>query len=145
MTMFAEAAIAERLAALRLTPLSTAAGPDFQIEPWIARMLAQRGWTQADTLPVLYRLSRKIEVARRLCRAYSADLARPVDAAPLAPAALEGLCALFLAWSAFHGDPRFLNTVLKVEAGILAAPAVTLPAVLTDWAMTLLEAFPIAA
>lgn len=145
MTMPAEAAIMARLQALDLPSLSAIPGPDFQVEAWIADALARQAWKQPDALPVLYRLSRKIEVSRRLYRAYGADLARPVEAAPATPAVVEGLCALFLAWSEFHGDPRFLNTVLKVEAGILLVPAVHLSPALRDWTMLLLENLPLAA
>ena len=145
MTMPAETVIADRLLGLNLPPLTAISGPGFQVEAWIADALAQRAWMRTDALPVFYRLSRKIEVARHLYRGYDAGIAKATEAAPLTPAAVESLCALFLAWSEFHQDPRFLNTVLKTQAGILLSPQVCLSPALTAWAMLLLETLPLAA
>jgi hypothetical protein len=78
-------------------------------------------------VPVLERLAKKVEVARRLCRSYTEDMGKPLDATPIAPGYAEALAAAFFHHGLLRKDWKWINTVLKLDWGILIAPAFQMP------------------
>lgn len=129
------AADTEGLQRLAATLRSDAPSSDlFEVELWVARALLDGAWRNSDSFAVLFRLSRKIEIARRLCRTYDRDIRKPASDQRAEPPVVAALCGVFLAWAEYHNDFRFLNTVLKVDGGILSPSAVSLPVDLREWA-----------
>lgn len=121
-----------------LPPARPAVG-GFSVEGFIAGL---------PTLPdseiesVLEKLSKKVEVSRRLRLFYSADLSKPLGDEVLAPGYAESLAAAFLHFGLVRGDWKWLNTVLKMEWGILLSPAFALPDALSPILANVLEGKP---
>lgn len=72
---------------------------------------------------VLEALARKIEVARRVHECYDAQLREPASEALLDPGLLPALGAAFADAAERSGDVKWLNTALKLQHGVLRAPA----------------------
>ena len=75
----------------------------------------------------LERLSRKVEVGRRLLAAYADGFGKPVDSQPVRADVLPYLASLFVFAGLARGDWKFLNTAMKMQDGILIDRPVTLP------------------
>ncbi|MGE5477368.1 MAG: hypothetical protein ACM3Q1_11980 [Bacteroidales bacterium] len=143
MTRIAEQDLLGRLRAACATPADGAPGR-FDVQAWVAACLERGAWAEAELLPVLYKLGRKIEISHRLYRSYGEDLAKPAGTEPADAATVAALCGLFLAWASHHNDFRFVNTVLKIDRGILTAPQASLAPELRAWAETLAQSLAIA-
>ena len=76
---------------------------------------------------VLERLSRKVEVGRRLLAAYADGFGKQVDSQPVRADVLPYLASLFVFVGLARGDWKFLNTAMKMQDGILVDRPVTLP------------------
>lgn len=76
---------------------------------------------------VLERLSRKVEVGRRLLAAYADGVGKPIDSKPVRAEVLPYLASLFVFVGLARGDWKFLNTAMKMQDGILVDRPVTLP------------------
>ncbi|MDO9418345.1 hypothetical protein [Pararhizobium sp.] len=87
----------------------------------------------------LDRLRRKIEVARKLHRAYERDLSRPATATPLSAGGVNQLCAVMLLSALRCQDPRFLNAALKLIDGLILPAAVPVSAELISLAQSTLN------
>lgn len=116
------AALLERLLGALPTPQG---GAGFATEPFIAG-LSSSPLSPAE-VEVMERLAKKIEVARKLCRGYAQDMGKPLDAAPAAPGYAEALAAAFFHHGLLRDDWKWINTVLKLDWGILTAPAFQMP------------------
>lgn len=77
---------------------------------------------------VLERLSRKVEVGRRLLAAYIDGFGKPVDDRPVRAEVSTYLACLFVFAGLARGDWKFLNTAMKMQDGILIDRPITLPA-----------------
>lgn len=80
----------------------------------------------------LERLTRKIEVARKLYQSYQPDLSKPSSQTPVRSA-----FALYLTVFYFHaglvlGDWKWINTGVKMTEGILLVPALDIPAAIRE-------------
>ncbi|WP_293800219.1 hypothetical protein [uncultured Bosea sp.] len=73
------------------------------------------------------KLAKKVEVARKLCRGYAGELGKPLEIAPIAPEYVEVLAAAFLHHGLSREDWKWINTVLKLDWGILTTPEFRLP------------------
>ena len=85
-------------------------------------------------MPILAKLTRKAEVAKRLFTAYSSDLQKSVSTEIVSPDYVLALCGIFLAAAEQCGDYRLLNCALKMLDGIVEEPRIERPTVLDAWA-----------
>lgn len=119
------------------TPRSMEGG--FSLEAFIAEFgVADTGFMERQ-LPILTRLTRKAEVARRLFTAYTPDLERPASSEILSPAHALALTGLLLAAAERFGDYRSLNCAIKMLDGIVIEPPIGGSALLEAWAGRLLD------
>ena len=96
-------------------------GGGFATETFIAGLSAAP--LSPAQVRVMERLAKKVEVARKLCRGYAEDMGKPLDATPTAPGYAEALAAAFFHHGLLRNDWKWINTVLKLDWGILIAPA----------------------
>jgi choline kinase len=89
----------------------------------LAARLPAAGIPDADTLGLLDRLARKIEIMGTLYRRYTLADMKAVEAQGVAsPAEAAALLAAYILAFDRTGDPRHLNTVLKALDGTLQEP-----------------------
>jgi hypothetical protein len=106
----------------------------FSLEAFIAEFRsADRGYFESQ-MPILTKLTRKAEVAKRLFTAYSTDLLKPVSMEIVSPDYVLALCGIFLAAAEHCGDYRLLNCALKMLDGIVEEPRIERSTVLDAWA-----------
>jgi len=130
-----------RETASRLPPPRDVAGA-FATEAFIARTAASGGTVDDEGAATLDALCKKVEVVRRVCVAYSADLARVVDRSPVTGDHATVLCGVYLAAAAARRDPKLLNTAMKMLDGCLKEPSPEAPSCLRQWAGRMLDAWP---
>lgn len=71
---------------------------------------------------IMEKLAKKVEVARKLCRGYAGELGKPREIAPIASEYVEVLAAAFVHHGLSREDWKWINTVLKLDWGILTTP-----------------------
>jgi len=130
-----------RETAARLPPARSATGA-FATEAFIARAAASGGTVDDRGAATLDALCKKVEVVRRVCIAYAADLAGVVDRSPVTGDHAMALCGVYLAAAAARRDPKLLNTAMKMLDGCLKEPSPEAPSCLRQWAGRLLDAWP---
>ena len=76
---------------------------------------------------IMEKLAKKVEVARKLCRGYGGELGKPLEIVPIAPEYAEALAVAFFHHGLFREDWKWINTVLKLDWGILTTPEFRMP------------------
>jgi hypothetical protein len=112
----------------------------WSVEAFIAGFADLEPATLQHSLPLIARLTRKVEVARRVYAAYASDLDRPATSDLLSPAYAPALCGICLAAAEQVGDYRSLNCALKMLDSILLAPPFEPSRFLSGWAERLATA-----
>lgn len=112
------------LSLLANLPPARPAAEGFSVESFVADLLTLQ---ESETTMGLETLCKKIEVSRRLRLFYSTDLSKPLSEETPASGYAEALAAAFLHFGLARGDWKWLNTVLKMEWGILLSPTFVLP------------------
>lgn len=107
---------------------------DFNVGDFLARVAAG----ERPSPWIVERLRRKVEIARRVASAYDTGLAKPSGQQQLDQSGLDQLFVMFLA-EAESGDPRSVNTVLKMADGVVPGPARPLPPDIADRVARLLD------
>jgi hypothetical protein len=107
---------------------------DFSVSEFLARVAAG----ERPSPWIVERLRRKVEVARRVASVYGAGLVKPSSQQPLDQSGLDQLFDMFLA-EAERGDPRSVNTVLKMADGMVPGPVRPLPPDIAERVARLLD------
>jgi len=136
--MHAEPDLAELARALFRDFPAPADAPDFDTERFI-RSLDFDDVASCDRT-TLERLTRKIEVARKLYQAYQPDLSKASSETPVRVGFVLYLMLYYIHAGRLLGDWKWVNTGVKMMEGILLVPEVDVPASIRDAIVGILEA-----
>lgn len=127
---------------LRL-PAPRDATDGFATATFVRRLAGEAGSALADDdAAILERLSKKVEVVRRLSAVYAPDLSTVVDRSPVSADVAVALCGVYLATAFQRRDLKWLNTSLKMLDGCLKQPRPRYPRCLRQWAGQALVNWP---